>query len=320
MKLSIGIDVSKKTLDVVFFNGESFIPYNFLNNQDGIQRLIQEILKYREYEVIITMEATGVYHLNLANQLYAQGYTVSVMNPLVIKRFSEMKMVRAKTDSVDARVIAQFGFEQNPYIYTPKPDNCQGIVYYLKAIEDLLHLKTQNSNRIEALSCCNDAPRGIVESLRKVNECITMEIKEAEKAIKNIIKQHNQEQYQRLKKIPGIGDRTSSAIIGYFNEFECFETAKQVVSFIGVNPSPRISGTSVRGRGAISRKGNKYLRKLFYMAALSASRHNHSCEQLYNRMLLKGKDKKLALTAVANKLIRQVFAIVKYKREYIYQY
>lgn len=320
MKLSIGIDVSKKTLDVVFFNGESYIPYHCANSQDGIRLLIREIEKYEGHDIIITMEATGMYHVNVANQLHSQGYTVSVVNPLVIKRFGEMKMVRAKTDSVDARVIAQFGFEQDPCLYRPKPDNCQGIVYYLKAIEDLLHLKTQNSNRIEALSCCTDAPKGIVESLRKVNECIIMEIEEAEKAIKNIIKQNSQEQYQRLKKIPGIGDRTSSAIIGYFNEFECFETAKQVVSFIGVNPSPRISGTSVRGRGAISRKGNKYLRQLFYMAALSASRHNHSCEQLYKRMLLKGKDKKLALTAVANKLIRQVFAIVKYKREYIYQY
>lgn len=319
MELSIGIDVSKRTFDVAFFNGDSFKTVMFANDREGITSFSNEILRYQKDSIIITMEATGIYHVNLANHLHAQGYTVSVVNPLIIKRFGEMKMVRAKTDVVDARLIAQFGYEQNPCIYTPRPYNCQKIVYYLKVIEDLLHIKTQNSNRIEALTFCYDAPKEVVDSLRKVNAFISSQIEEAEKAIKDILKYEHQEQYLRLKKIPGIGDRASSAIIGYFNEFECFETAKQVASFIGINPSPRISGTSVKGRGAISRKGNRYLRKLFFMAALSACRHNHSCQQLYKRMLLNGKDKKLALIAVANKLIRQTFVIVKYKREYIYQ-
>ena len=320
MKLSIGIDVSKRTLDVVFFDGEIMNLFTCENNKNGMAILNQKMKRFKKNDITVTMEATGNYHLYLATYLHSKGYTVSVINPLIIKRFSEMKMMRAKTDSVDARIIAEYGFEQKPSIFTPKPHNCQKIIYYLKAIEDLLQMKAQNTNRLEALSFAPDAPKELLESFNKINEFIIQQIKESEKAINRLVQETNEEQYNQLMKIPGVGKRTAVAIIGYFNDFEYFETAKQVVSYIGVNPSPRMSGTSVRGTGSISRKGNPYLRKLFYMAALSASKHNDSCIQLYNRMLLKGKDKKLALIAVANKLIRQVFAVTKYKREYVAEY
>ena len=108
----------------------------------------------------------------------------------------------------------------------------------------------------------------------------------------------------------------AGAVIGYFGDMKDFETAKQLVCFIGSNPSPKESGSSVKGRGSISRKGNGYLRKLFFLAALSACKWNRSCKDLYERLVAKGKAKKVALIAVANKLIRQVFAVTKYSRGY----
>lgn len=320
MDLSIGIDVSKSTLDVAFFNGEDWLSFTCSNDREGIKVLTQKIESYGKNQLLITMEATGNYHLLAAKTLDSEGYTVSVVNPLVIKRFGDMKMLRAKTDAVDARIIAQYGFEQRAAIYTPKEDNCQKVVYYLKAIEDLLMLKSQITNRIEALSVCPDVPEDLIMRFRKIQESLLHESKEIEYSISLLMQKTYKAQYNRLMAIPGIGKRTAVAFIGYFNEFEKFETAKQVASFIGVNPSPYESGTTVRKRGVISRKGNAYLRKLIYMAALSASRHNISCKNLYERLQLKGKDKKLALIAVANKLIRQAFAITKNKREYVSHY
>jgi transposase len=320
MDLSIGIDVSKMSLDVAFYDGAGWTSFICSNDHHGIALLKDKLKGYEKDQVIITMEATGNYHLFVANTLYADGYTVSVINPLVIKRFGDMKMIRAKTDAVDARVIAQYGLEQRPAFYIPKEENCQKIIYYLKAIEDLLLMKSQIGQRIEALSVCPDAPEDLIISFQKIKKTLLLEIKGIEDLIKTLIQDTYKSQYNRLASIPGIGKRTAVAFIGYFNEFERFETAKQVASFIGVNPSARESGTSIRGRGVISRKGNAYLRKLIYMAALSASKHNDSCRDLYERLQLKGKDKKLALIAVANKLIRQIFAIVKYEREYISLY
>jgi len=321
MKLSIGIDVSKKNLDVAFFNGNDYELLSvYPNDTNGCKQLINKIKTYDEKEIIVTMEATGTYNLNAAINMHSAGLTVSVVNPLVIRRYKEMKMLRAKTDPVDARAISEYGYEQKPCYFKPKPGNCQKIVYFLKLIEDLLLMKSQNKNRIEAYSVCPDAPKEMMKRFHDMNDYITSQIKETEKELKALVKDESANQYKRLMGIPGIGDRSSTAIIGYFNNFEDFENAKQVVSFIGMNPSPCESGTSVKGKGTISRQGNVYLRKLFYMASLSASKHNESCKLLYDRLLENGKDKKLALVAVANKLIRQVFAIVKYEREYISSY
>jgi transposase len=320
MDLSIGIDVSKKTLDVAIFNGKDCRSFSCSNDLCGIAVLRNTLEEYGKDHLTVTMEATGNYHRLVANKLAAEGYHVSVVNPLVIKRFGDMKMIRAKTDAVDARIIAQYGYEQEPALFKPKEGNCQEIIYYLKGIEDLLQVKTQISQRIEALSVCPDAPEHLIMSMDRIKETLLLEIKGIENVIGTLIQETCKALYDRLTAIPGIGKRTAVAFIGYFNTFERFETAKQVASFIGVNPSACQSGTSVRGRGVISRKGNAYLRKLMYMAALSASKHNDSCRDLYERLQLKGKDKKLALIAVANKLIRQVYAIVKYEREYISLY
>jgi transposase len=317
MDLSIGIDVSKKQLDVIFFNGESFKQYCFSNDEKGLEQLISEIELCNKNSLIITMEATGNYHLLAAYKLHDNGYKVSVVNPLIIKRYGEMKMMRAKTDIVDAKLIAEYGMYQKSYEFIPKSSENKAILYYLKGIEDLMLIKTQNKNRLEALSADPKTPDLLVKTLLDINSEIDNKIKEIEKALKNIIDASNKYLYSKLNKIPGVGKRTSSAFIGFFNEFENFENAKQVCSYIGINPSPKFSGTSVHGQGTISRKGNSYLRKLLYMAALSASKHNAACAQMYERMVMKGKSKRVALIAVANKLIRQIFAIVKYNREYV---
>jgi len=320
MRKSIGIDVSKKKLDVSIFNGKNYHKISCENTLSGIQELIERIALLGGDKLVITMEATGTYHLKAAMSLHEAGYKVSVMNPLIIKRYSEMKMLRAKTDPVDARLIAEYGYYQKPTIYRPNTPECQELIYLLKTIEGLHRMKGQNRNRIEAFTQSPGGSHAAVESIQRINKMIADEIKVLERRIMQLMRENHQEEYRRLVSIPGIGKRLAAAIIGYFQEFDRFEKAKQVASFIGVNPAPKDSGTSVKGRGSISRKGNKYLRKLIYMAALSASRYNHECSKLYNRLLADGREKKVALIAVSNKLIRQVFAIVKHQREYIPMY
>ncbi len=314
MKLSIGIDVSKAKLDVSFYDGEKYNLYVYKNDKSDISKLHKDISKFLFADIIITMEATGNYHLKAAKQLYKLGYKVSVVNPLIIKRFSEMKMRRVKTDSADAKIISEYGYYQESKLFKPKSKEIEHILQLSKSIEAINTMKIENSNRIEALNQNPDASKDVLRIFISLDTTYKCKIKIIENKIKALVEDN--EVYKQLISIPGIGKRIAPVMIGIFGKFEDFETAKQVSSFVGVNPSPFESGSSVKGRGSISKKGNSYLRKLLYMASLSAIRYNKSCKELYERLLLKGKDKRLALIAVVNKLIRQMFAIVKYGRIY----
>lgn len=316
MKMSIGFDVSKETLDVAFFDNNKIEHFQVANSVKGFKEIQKKCDASPTGEQMITMEATGVYHQCAAEYFHLRGFSVSVVNPLIIKRYGEMKMLRAKTDKVDSKSIAQYGFSESPSPYKQKSEKTLKIKGFLKAIDDLKTIRTQNMNRLEALAHHAVVITEVQKIYVDLNQIIENQIKQIEKDIVQLAKQEYGKQYDNLLSIPGVGDRTASAVVGHFDSMSDFESAKQLASFIGINPSLRRSGSSVRGRGAISKKGNGYLRKLFYMAALSASRYNKSCKDLYDRLLAKGKKKKIALVAVMNKLVRQVFAVVKYNREY----
>jgi transposase len=316
MKLSIGFDVSKATLDVAIFDGERTDHFAVENGEKGFAEVLRTIKGNLAAEIVITMEATGVYHQRAADYFYKRGFNVQVVNPLIIKRYSEMKMLRAKTDAVDSRIIAKYGYYEAGTLYKKKPEKNLKIQGFLKAIDDLCQMKVQNKNRLEALNQCSVEMKDIELMYQRIENQIEGEILLMERELLLLAKEISFETYQNLLSIPGIGKRIAPAIIGFFGQMEDFETAKQLVCFIGINPSPKMSGTSVRGRGSISRKGNGYLRKLLYMAALSACKHNVSCNALYHRLIGRGKAKKVALIAVSNKLVRQIFAVTKFERRY----
>lgn len=314
--MSIGFDVSKETVDVTFFDGRRIDYIQIENNQKGFEQILRKNGNFAIEDQHVTMESTGVYHERIRDYFYNRGYRVTVVNPLIIKRYCEMKMMRAKTDSVDSRMIAMYGFYEKTIPYRAISEKRAKIKAFLKIIDDFKRMKIQNRNRLEALSHSSAGTEDIQNIYVKLNRVIDEQIKDIEKKIITLAEEENKEAFNNLKTIPGVGERIAAAITGYFGKLENFETAKQMVSFIGINPSVKQSGKSVRGRGSISRKGNSYLRKLLYLAALSASKHNADCSRLYERLLSQGKEKKLALIAVANKLARQIFAIVKYNRVY----
>jgi len=316
MKVSIGIDVSMDTLDVALYDCKSHKILRCENRETGFSEIEKELIGYDRADILISMEATGIYHLKTAVYFHERGYLVSVLNPLIIKRYTEMKMLRAKTDSVDARAIAEYGYTESPCYFIPKKGQNERITQLLKMIDALHRMKSENSNRFHALKRVPDADETALLICEELEVCINAGIRQAEQKINQILKEYYSDENKRLRDIPGVGERLSSLVIGFFGKFENFDNAKQVSSFIGLNPSPRQSGISLNGRGIISKKGNRYIRKIFYMAALSASKHNRACMALYERLLANGKSKRVALIAVANKLARQIFAIMKYDRIY----
>ncbi len=357
--LSVGIDISKDKVDVAVYNGNRYVTGVFDNSVKGVNRMLAFVLNNinniklsksskadsstsnrnrtskqkgsRSTKVCFVMEATGTYYLTYAHTLYDKGYTVYVINPLIIKRCGEEKLRRAKTDKADAKLISEFGYynimsravkeTDNPldkYLFKPNSSTSIKVKLMLKTIDQLYILKNRNRNHIEALKQYKgEYSKESIKVLNSINKAIDKKILKVEKQIEKLIMDSPEYRdiYKRVTDIPGIGKRTGSALIGWFDTFNGFNSAKQVAAYIGLNSSIKQSGKSMNNNSnrSISRIGNPYLRKLFYMDALSASRSNTQCKLLYKRLLIKGKDKSQILTAVGHKLLRQAFAIIKYK-------
>jgi len=140
---------------------------------------------------------------------------------------------------------------------------------------------------------------------------LSNEITALEQKLEELIKEYQPDLLTRVCSIPGIGKRTGIYLIVLTQGFEKFETSRQLISYFGLNPIIRESGSSVRGKSRISKTGNNHVRNLLFMCAFTACVHNKSCREIYQRIIAKGKSKKLALIAVANKLLKQSLAIAK---------
>ena len=310
----VGIDVSKDSLDISIFDGNNHLMSKIKNERNSILSFFKKFKSKSRIHSI--MEATGIYHKRLSVCLFQLGIDFSVVNPYIIKKYAEMKMLRAKTDSVDARLIAEFGFTHKPDLYKFPPKEQEDIFKLIKVMNAFQCEITSFNNRLKAEIASSVGNAIIIKEYKRIIANMKKSIEKIEKEMHILVKVHYDIIYNKLIKIPGVADKTASVIIGYFGKFEEFETAKQVVSFVGLNPNPRQSGKSVNKGSNISKRGNPLLRKKLYMSAISAAHYNPNCMALYERLLNKGKSKVKALVAVAHKLLRQIFAVVKFEREW----
>jgi transposase len=137
------------------------------------------------------------------------------------------------------------------------------------------------------------------------------EIKILENNIEELIKENNMQMYSNIRSIPGVGKKTALLLIASTNGFKSFDSHRQLSAFFGLAPTERTSGTSIKGRSRISKAGNPKIRNYLFLCSFTASQCNPQCNALYERLVAKGKSKKLALIAVTNKLLKQAFSIAK---------
>ena len=308
----IGIDISKKVFDVW---GADIGHRQFNNNPEGFSEF-SLLLQSSSWCV---MEYTGSYYQQLAIYLYENDVSVSVINPLVLKRFIQMKLQHNKTDKGDAKMIVQYAQGQGVSKWVPSPS-------YIDKCKDMhttitLYFKQTTALKNKLISLQDKGVKGkLLTSIKRQIRHVQAEIKLLEQEIELLIKQHEKELLSNLTSIPGIGKKTAIMLIVCTNGFSTFDNARQVSAFFGLSPVERSSGTSIRGRSRISKKGNPIMRNYLFMCSFTASYNNPQCKALYDRIVAKGKSKKLALIAVTNKLIKQAFSIaksgIKYSPEY----
>lgn len=317
-KAVVGVDVAKDSVSVTIFYSKKEQSFTSENEGKAFESELSKALNGLDRQrILVVMESTGIYHVKLACHLHGMGYAVSVVNPFVIKKYAEMQMKRTKTDAVDSKIIAEYGRSANDLkLFTPKNEVQQAMEIKLKTIEDFYTQINALQNQLAALEHLPACTNKLKKPYEKTIKLLYEEIGKIEKDLIRLSKKHYPEEIRILNSVPGVGDRLSCIIVSMLRNFDSFERGKQITSYLGICPSPYESGTSVKRRGRIMKKGNPYIRKILYLCALSASRYNKSCRLLFERLVQKGKNKRLALIAVANKLIKQAFAVLKSKTLY----
>ena len=300
----LGIDISKATFDVY---DEDKGHGQYSNDEKGF-RSFYSSLKEGSYAV---MEATGSYHHRLALFLYERGIGVSVLNPLVVKRFIQMKLNRVKTDKSDARMIWRYGQEQSLSPWSPNPEYIEECKSLQSVIQLYFKQRTAFRNKLHSLQSKGLSRGKAITSLKRQLRILEKEIGFLESEMEALIKANEPELYSRIKGIPGLGKKTALLLIVATNGFKDFESSKQLCSYFGLAPHERSSGSSVRGRARIGKNGHPLIRNHLFLCSFTASRYNPQCKALFDRIVSKGKSKKLALIAVSNKLIKQAFGIAK---------
>jgi transposase len=257
------------------------------------------------------MESTGNYCYRLADSLIKAGRMVYIVNPLQVKHFARMGLSKAKTDKIDARQITSYGelaFDSlRPYQFAPR--NLEESKQIFTVVAQFKKQRTALYNQLEAISQLPYINSEAVKSIKMTIKALDKQIWKLSKIARESVKSEHKDMMGRISGITGIGEDTAALLITITGAFTKFDSAKQLSSYFGCAPRTIESGSSIRARGAISKIGFANIRTRLYMCSLSATRYNLSCKELYKRLLKKGKAKNVALLAVANKLIRQIFAI-----------
>lgn len=302
----VGTDVSKMTLDIGIKQSDGHYLHKKVSNDE---RGFKKILPLLPDNCCVVMEATSSYYMPFAYFLYRNNIMVSIVNPLSVNHFCKMRMSRAKTDKKDAAMIAEYGKSEMPRLWIPKEPHLIELQQMEGILDNLTRHKTSISNQKEAFVCSGQMTNAIKDILERQLAYIESEIKAIEAMMYEIGEKHHAELLINLRSIPSIGKRTALMLLIITDGFTKFENAKELVSYVGICPRLYESGKSIKGKARICKMGMSRMRQLLYLCAMSAIKVNSSCKAMYERLKQRGKNGKLALVAVASKLLRQTFAV-----------
>lgn len=315
MSKFIGIDISKQTFDVCFFDGEH---QKFDNNLKGFKKLLRKLNTDNK----VVMEASGPYYVKLASFLYHESISVFVVNPLKIKRFSQMNFNRAKTDKKDAKLIRDFSIKMEGELKKWQPDSEH--VVELKQLNTSVELLNKQINQLklqmQSFEDSGHIAGKIKKGYKKILRNIQQEKENLEAEMERITKEEYAQTVASLTSIPGIGIKTATMLIAITDDFRKFEHYKQLIAYVGFSPRIYQSGTSVKGKGHICKMGKSQIRKLLYLCSWSAKKYNKACREMYERLKKRGKPERVIKIAIANKLLKTCFAIAKSGGKYKVNY
>ncbi|MFH2113008.1 MAG: IS110 family transposase [Spirochaetota bacterium] len=298
---SVGIDVSKANLDVAYQGSPGAEQYP--NNRTGIKKLVKRLCQAEGIERIV-VEATAGFEREAVNEMLGAGLPVAVLNPTRVRRFAQAQGLHAKTDVIDAHVLADFGQVMKPEIWKRKSEFEEQISLRITRRRQLIQMQTEEKNRLTTAHPSN------IAYIKKHLVWLKEEIGELEQELETLIKSNPlyQAKVDLLQSVPGVGPVTALTLIAEIPEFG-HANRKQIAALAGVAPYNRDSGNRTGRRHTFG--GRSSVRSTLYMATLSATRHNPKIKAFYERLLSNGKEQKVALTACMRKLLVTLNAIAR---------
>jgi transposase len=319
IQFAIGIDIGKDQIEVRWApqaEPQTISPsQSFGNSAEGLQAAHTWLLAHGVVPTtsLVVMEATGVYWEACALWFHTYAYQVSVVNPARVAAFAKTLMRRGKTDPLDARLLVQFALTLHPERWTPPPVEMEALQQILRQRDATVHLRSQVKNQLHALEHHAHPSAEVVASVRRILTTLDTEIAALEQQFTTRV--HDQPAWQtmidRIMSVAGVGLVIAGTILTETNALATFRASSQLCAYAGITPVPFQSGTSVHRKDRISKIGNPRLRKAMYQAAVCAIRCCAPFRTFYQRLLDHQKPKKVALIAVARKMLRVIFALVK---------
>lgn len=301
----VGIDVSKDRLDVAVLGEKQ--AWQVCNTQAGIKELVPWMLELQPE--LIVVEATGGYQRSVVETLFHAGLGVAVVNPARVRQFARACGLLAKTDKLDAFVLAEFGQRVQPKRYEGKSEAEKHLSALLVRRKQLDEMLKAEQNRLRTIS---PSVRGSVERLIAI---LKEEKKRMDAQIQQLVREQQgwQEQRQILKSAPGVGKVTTATLLAELPELGKLD-GKKIAALVGVAPMNYDSG---KKRGYRKTKGGRAaVRSVLYMSTLVATRRNPLIQPHYQQMLKRGKLKKVALTACMRKFLTILNAMARDKQPF----
>jgi len=330
IKQNVGIDISKDDFRVCFYalseDGKRRIKGSrkFKNSLSGFKEFLKWVEKHcrDEAPLFFTMEATGVYHEQLAHFLDDKKMSISVILPNKFKAYVKSLNVLTKTDKSDAKYLGQMGLERNLLLWKPASPNILSLKQLTRDRVSLLKERTVVKNKIHALSHSFHPNRQVLKRLRQREKLLTKQLNEVENQIEDSVKSDDflWERVEKICEVKGLGIITIATIIAETGGFKLFTSRSQLVSYAGYDVIEKESGTSVKGNPKISKKGNRFIRRALYFPAISTVKHEPQFQQTYERIVVKTTIKKKALVAVQRKLLLLIYALFTKNEAYDVKY
>lgn len=320
VRQSAGIDVAQNELVVSLgrmyddLTCELYAFKTFANNKKGFLSLVSWVQKLgAPVEIRYVMEATGIYHEHLAYFLDDRGCNISIVLPNKISNYFRTLEVKTVTDKTSSEVIARFGLERKLNNWKrPKPVY-KRLRQLTRERTQLIQQRTAAKNQLHAEKCeAEPNPSTVARLAHQINFFNKLEL-EIKTEITSLIKEDSEVQraVKLIGSLSGIGILTAATVLAETNSFELIRNKRQLTSYAGLDIREKQSGTSVKGKPKISKRGNTHLRRAMHLPALAAIRHDDRFKQTFVRLVGKHGIKMKAAVAVQRKLLEMTYTIYK---------
>lgn len=327
IKQNVGIDIAKKNFKACYMQqldgGKLRIKGSktFQNTLSGFKSLVEWVQKHNKTNQLVhlTMEATGVYYEELAYYLYEQtDFYVSVILANKFKAYAKSLNIKSKTDKMDARILGQMGIERNLRQWKPICPQMRQLKQLTRERVRMLEHKTMVTNQLEALNYSHHPLKESIKRLEQQIEQIEKHLKQVESEIDAWLEEQPdlKQKVENICEMKGLRWRSVAIILAETDGFNLFTNRAQLVSFAGYDVVQRESGTSVKGKTRISKKGNRFIRRALYWPAIGAVKGEPIFKQFFERIVKRSGNKMIAYVAVQRKVLLLIYTLFKKNQPY----